>query len=229
MWDTAKHPDPLGSHLARIAPMLKFHMPRFAKPGLRGFKGYTDMGVFWDWGSLLQGDSAAVATALEAGATKEVAAAAFRTSSEVAAFHFALRQTMDLWFAHMGISVWLDTKVGEGSGRQYSYDESGWTTYECFSANLLHPLTFREVLWPPVIDLGDENMKKCKSEICGGYDCFTALGSQIRRTLPTGPDDFDQIMIGKHFTNGSDSEDVKALYRRISTRVLASHKKVRGR
>ena len=56
------------------------------------FEGFSEMGVFWDWGSLLQGDrerfEAAKAAALERGCSEEDASDAgwkdFRTPSEKA-------------------------------------------------------------------------------------------------------------------------------------------------
>ncbi len=63
-----------------------------APQAVASFLGFSEMGVFWDWGSLLQGDlerfEAAKAAALERGCSEEDASDAgwkdFRTPSEKA-------------------------------------------------------------------------------------------------------------------------------------------------
>eukprot|EP00966_Prymnesium_polylepis_P060846 1411252-Prymnesium_polylepis.1 len=41
---------------------------------------------------------------------------------------------MDLWYAHQGTTVYMLTKLPEGSERKVGNEESGWTTYERCSA-----------------------------------------------------------------------------------------------
>ncbi|CAK0880063.1 unnamed protein product, partial [Prorocentrum cordatum] len=54
-WETPEHPDPQGMHLAVIRKALKKQKKELQTQ--RGqFTGFSEVGVFWDWASLLQGD-----------------------------------------------------------------------------------------------------------------------------------------------------------------------------
>ena len=61
--------------------------------------------------------------------------------------------------------------------------------------------------WKLVLDLG-----------------VASSAEQQRRAWPVGPDDFDALVEGKVFTNGSDLDAVKALYRKMSVGQLGSIK-----
>ena len=54
-WDTAADPDPSGKQLATVAAKLKEEMAKYKEPK-DSFKGFTEMGIFWDWASLYQKD-----------------------------------------------------------------------------------------------------------------------------------------------------------------------------
>ena len=56
-----------------------------------------------------------------------------RSRAEVLSFGRALGD-MELWYAHQGTTVYMLTKLPEGSTREVGYSDSGWTTYERCSA-----------------------------------------------------------------------------------------------
>eukprot|EP00966_Prymnesium_polylepis_P317988 7345520-Prymnesium_polylepis.1 len=61
---------------------------------------------------------------------------------------------MDLWYAHQGTTVYMLTKLPEGSKRKVGYEESGWTTYERCSAEQIKKVSLDFVQWNLVLDLG---------------------------------------------------------------------------
>eukprot|EP00966_Prymnesium_polylepis_P041101 953838-Prymnesium_polylepis.1 len=109
------HPDPRGKQLATVAATLERQRPEF-KEKCASFKGFNEMGVFWDWGSIHQKDPAlfdpsetpeakpegpereAFVADLKAGRRFYGGAAyeASRSEEEKAAFRYALHETMDL-------------------------------------------------------------------------------------------------------------------------------------
>ena len=48
-WDTAPHPDPSGQQLATVSATLKKEKEKYAKANGKYFKGFTEMGVFWEY------------------------------------------------------------------------------------------------------------------------------------------------------------------------------------
>ena len=107
---------------------------------------------------------------------------------------------MDLWYAHQGTTVYMLTKLPEGSKRKVGYVDSGWTTYERCSAE--------HAEWKLVLDLGAEG------------------DSAEARNWPVGPDNFDAMIKSKTFTNGSDKDAVKALFRKMSINQLGGIEKL---
>jgi len=111
-WLTPAHPDPEGLQLATVVSVLERELPKYAR-AKDSFSGVQDMGIFWDWASLSQKDSALWApccggpTFVEPAERDQaqVLAAdryeASRTEEEKAGFHFALHETMDLWYSSM--------------------------------------------------------------------------------------------------------------------------------
>ena len=188
-WLTATHPDPQGQQLAIVAAALEREQVKYATAG-GSFKGFTEMGVFWDWVSLYQKD-----------------AEGKRTDEENLAFGYALHQTMDLWYAHQGTTVFLLTTLPKDSERKVGYADSGWTTYERCSAEQIKKFFLFDATWKLVLDLGDGQ-------------------SATQRNWPIGPDHFDALVETKKFTNGSDKEAVKALFRKMSSNQLGGIEKL---
>ena len=52
-WLTKSHPDPDGEQLRTVAAALEREATKY-KAIMPGGKGFTEMGIFWDWGSLHQ-------------------------------------------------------------------------------------------------------------------------------------------------------------------------------
>jgi len=207
-WDTREHPDPKGVQLNLVIDTLEAERNKYSRSS-GNFRGFTEMGVFWDWPSLLQGDPVkaeeAKNAALREGKSdedaEEAADQAKRTPAEKTAFKHALHKTMDLWYAHQATTVFLLTQHPQerGSTRECGYDQSGWTTYERCSTEQIKRVYRFNARWSAVADLGQ------------GAGA-TAAG----RGWPVGPDEFDRLIEGKTFTNGSDREAVKKIFRRMS-------------
>ncbi|CAK0874892.1 unnamed protein product, partial [Prorocentrum cordatum] len=142
-WDSREHPDPSGVQLSLVIDTLETERRNYST-AYGSFRGFSEMGGFWDWPSLLQGDpikaEEAKAAAWRQGKTgkdaQEAAHEAKRTPAEKAAFKHGLEETMDLWYAHQATTVLLLTQhPGErGSARECGYEQSGWTTHERCSA-----------------------------------------------------------------------------------------------
>jgi len=115
-----------------------------------------------------------------------------RSAAETEGFRYALHETMDLWYAHQGTTVYMLTKLPVGSSRKVGYADSGWTTYERCSAEQIKKFYMQYAKWSLVLDLG------------------VASEQQQQRGWPVGPDDFDVLVEDKVFTNGSDLGAVKA-------------------
>ena len=133
---------------------------------------------------------------------------ASRTPEEKASFGYALSETMDLWYAHQGTTVYMLTKLPADSTRTISYQESGWTTYERCSAEQIKKVYLYDAKWKLVLDLG----------VAEGDD------TSKQRNWPVGPDDFDELIESKTFTNGADKDAVKKLFRKMSVGQLGGIK-----
>ena len=215
-WDSREHPDPKGLQLKLIADTLEADSGKYAA------YGFKDMGVFWDWLSLFQGNranaEAAKEAALNEGKSEEEAKqakwAAFRTKTEKAAFDHALHKTMDLWYAHQGTTVFLLTQHPRerDSAREKGYEESGWPTYERCSSEQIKKVYRYHAQWPAVMDLGGGRREAPDDE----QEEERAVG----RRWPVGPDTFDNMIASRSFTNGADAEAVKTLFRDMSRAQL---------
>ena len=137
---------------------------------------------------------------------------ASRTAEEKEGFGKALHETMDLWYAHQGTTVYMLTVLPEGCARKVSYDDSGWTTYERCSAEQIKKVFLTGgAEWKLVLDLGTADP-----------------GEQTAaRRWPVGPDDFDKLIKAKQFTNGADEAAVAKLFRKMSKKQLGGVKELR--
>uniref|UniRef100_A0A6U7LBG0 Uncharacterized protein n=1 Tax=Haptolina brevifila TaxID=156173 RepID=A0A6U7LBG0_9EUKA len=152
-----------------------------------------------------------------------------RTNEQYASFQRALRNTMDLWYAHTMIVVYMLTTLPDGvevALRQY--DQRGWTTYERCLAELIKPVRpyfnnsqFEHgcYLWPMCVEV-------CAAE-GSGSNAHSYLHQVVRsRRVLTAPDQFDELVQAKEFTNGADKGMVADLYRKHASALLASTKKL---
>ena len=202
-WETAAHPDPRGKQLVTVATTLKREMGKYAK-------FFSEMGVFWDWAALSQRDPRLWTPACmkeDADLTPDEEQQkrkyeASRSEEETTGFKYALHETMDLWYAHQGTTVYMLTELPEGTTREVGYADSGWTTYERRSAEQIKKVYLYEAEWKLVLDLGAEDAEKS-------------------RNWPLDPGGFDALIDTKKFTNGADKEAVKTLFRKMSGMQLA--------
>ena len=104
------------------------------------------------------------------------------------------------------------TQLPSASARKCGYKDSGWTTYESCSAELVKKVFLWDAKWKLVLDLG----------VSGGEGAGEDAGERAakQRRWPYGPDAFDALIADKKFTNGADTEIVKQLYRTMSTAQL---------
>eukprot|EP00966_Prymnesium_polylepis_P254495 5880663-Prymnesium_polylepis.1 len=117
---------------------------------------------------------------------------------------------MDLWYAHQGTTVYMLTQLPAGSERAVGYAESGWTTYECCSAEQIKKAWLNDAEWKLVLDLG----------------AGEAEAQAAARNWPVGPDDFDLHIEAKKFTNGADKGSIKMLFRKMSINQLGGIKEL---
>ena len=202
-WETAAHPDPRGKQLVTVATTLKREMGKYAR-------FFSEMGVFWDWAALSQRDPRLWTPACmkeDADLTPDEEQQkrkyeASRSEEETTGFRYALHETMDLWYAHQGTTVYMLTELPEGTTREVGYADSGWTTYERRSAEQIKKVYLYEAKWKLVLDLGAEDAEKS-------------------RNWPLDPGGFDALIDTKKFTNGADKKAVKTLFRKMSVNQLA--------
>jgi hypothetical protein len=152
-WQSKSHPDPKGEQLRTVGAILERESSKYhaAAPGGVGF---SEMGVFWDWGSLMQPELS--------GEDK-----GSRKPAEQGLYDAAL-QEMDLWYGHEGTVVLMLTRRGGGEALRKSmprtqlrkkartYEASGWTTYEGTAARLKQFVRANRIMqaasWRLVID-----------------------------------------------------------------------------
>ena len=217
-WLTPSHPDPDGQQLEKVATALTIDKPKFAEGRKLSkristlFKGFQELGIFWDWASLMQKDPRLWTPAclvpesdLQEDSQEWREKQRYeksRSPSETASFHSALHETMDLWYSHQGTTVYMLTALPEASTREVGYNQSGWTTYERCSAEQIKKFFLVDAKWKLVANLGETE------------------GREGVRSWPVGPDDFDALLEEKVFTNGADRDSVKALFRKMSIAQL---------
>ena len=213
-WLTPQHPDPEGKQLAMVAAQLEREKAKYGTL-------FSEMGIFWDWLGIYQKDPMLFDRAETPDAKPEQERAKFvedlkarrkfyggeeyersRTDAQKVSFSVALHETMDLWYAHQGTTVYMLTRLPEGSTRKVGYSDSGWTTYERCSAEQIKKFFLFEAEWKLVLDLG------------------AGEGNEAQRNWPMGPDEFDTMVESKTFTNGADRDAVKSLFRKMSINQL---------
>ena len=215
-WLTPNHPDPECDQLRTVANALARDREAFEE------FGYSEMGVFWDWLSLHQRDDSLWKPYMyrpdeRLNQKQRLAKQRYynsRNEAETESIRYALTETMDLWYAHMGTTVYLLVELPwRYAGRRPDYDASGWTTYERCSAELVKDAFLDHAEWKLVQALTDNTP---------GRPTASAAHRRAvaKRRWPIGPDDFDKLVQSKTFTNGADQQAVSELYRRLATNLL---------
>ena len=222
VWLEASHPDRDGRQLQLMRERLqKLYGGRGLLGACRDY-GFADMGVFLDWASLYQKDPKQFDPKETPESKPEDERAAFiedlkarrkfyggeryeasRTDGggSKEAFGRALHHTMDLWYAHAGITVVLLTRLPEGTDTARSYESRGWTTFERCSAELGKSFRLITAKWKLVIDTANDD-------------------GEVQRRLPTVPKRMEELLKSRHFTNGADKAAVLQLYTKTTSAVL---------
>lgn len=228
-WLTPAHPDPDCDSLRVLCRYLREQRAAFAE------FGFPEVGVFMDWVSLWQRNTHLWRNFMYRPVSqltpKQVAALeayqSSRTPAENASFLAALKDTMDLWYAHHGTTVVLLTELPPRfEGRRPQYNDAGWTTYERCCAELIKEqhLDYAEWRLVQVLLQLSESRKEWAFAAAARRATSRRRSSvdprRLKRRWPVGPDDFEALVQQKTFTNGSDAEVVTALYRQLSTEIL---------
>jgi len=193
-WGTPQHPDPLGWTLEMLAnEMVTAQTVRVSHALVREddsrriSDGQThlhmlpsEVAVFYDYCSLCQKD--------EAG---------YRSPQEEAAFRRALA-TMQIWYAHLGTTVFLMTEVPAEYDTS-AYHDRGWPTFERLVSMIAKRATISA--WPMIVDVG------------------SGTGTS-HRLPPLTPEAFRSLLEATVFTNGADRDIVIDLYRQTCEAVL---------
>ena len=233
-WLEKSHPDREGKQLRLLCDRLR---KLYGGRGLLGAcqdYGFSDMGVFLDWGSgyqkdptlwrdwmedketfgLSEKDLLKMAVDSEQMAAERRAYEASCTQEQKDAFKRMLHNTMDLWYAHASVTVVLLTQLPDelpvGFDKSRTYSRRGWTTFERCSAELAKSFKLCAAKWKLVIDVADES---------GG----------AQRRLPTTPEQMEKLIADCQFTNGADRQEVIKLYKRTAVNVLSSIKELNYR
>ena len=189
IWLTREHPDPSGEQLRQVAEVL------FEQQIELYGTVFEDMGVFIDWSSLHQPDPA-TGTLLPA---------------ELDSRERALKNTMDIWFAHSCIATVFITRPPAGVDARPA-DERGWPTFERCASELVRPSKAcapgtDASRWSPGLQLWSLSVE------------VDDVGR--RRRPPTAPSAFRTLLSGKTFARHADQETALALFTRMSSNVLA--------
>jgi len=173
-WLTRDHPDPDGYHLRSFAPLLR-HFARHCKITV------DSLAIFLDWCSLPQKP---------------------RVKVEEVAYQRALR-SIDLWYAHWLVEVWLLTRVPDGAT---PYEDRGWPKFERALATLTSPPE-------STLDLG---------LLRGGWKSWGQVANdcQAQRRPPETPENFAADLINKAFSQREDESFVSEKYHEVFERAL---------
>ena len=216
---TRGHVDPEGTQLAALVRALESEQKRYL------LRGFTELGVVWPWASIPQRASGGIAL----GSGEEE-------------FWRAMRDTMDLWFAHDGIATILLSKLPAGVPTGYSAgaDEqntsrSGWPAFERFASEQEQKWQHWNARWDMVLDLSTpvaspvaEEEPPTSDESDGeASTAYFGLMSPARN-WPVGPDDFDVLAEELEFEDAKERALATELFRKSSISRLGTLKFLAG-
>ena len=222
-WLEGAHPDREGKQLKLMMQRLNGLCKGRGLIRAAADYGFSDMGVFIDWGSLHQKDPRLwkewmVCTddelrAKHDGQTYECmmeerrAYNQSRSATENEAFKRALTNTMDLWYGHTGTTVVLLTELPATLPSSFdtsrTYESRGWTTFERCSTELAKSYRTNAAKWKLVIDIRDQ-------------------GKEPQRRLPTTPEQMSELLEDRRFMNGADKDVVLQLYSKTACALLGT-------
>ncbi|KAL1511873.1 hypothetical protein AB1Y20_005157 [Prymnesium parvum] len=191
-WLTDTHPDPLGDHLAFIAPPLLSLLESYSRAHHAMFAPPSEVAVFWDYMSIFQ-------------ETLSV-----RTPAEQHSFSQSLASSAVL-FAHRDVSVWIQTTPPmhpPGDGRSpIGYFERGLCVWELHLTALLKDP--RRLLDIGQLYCGDHPPSFADFERDVRAYCIA------RRPPPVIPTRLDALLWNLAFSSALERETACALYAQI--------------
>lgn len=189
--------------------------------------GFTEMGVIWPWASFCQPRGSGELPC---------------TAAEEASYQYALGETMDLWFAHRGISaVLLDDPPASclpgyrsayesnTAGRQLGAERedarpSGWAAFARLAAEQQQKWHTWCVPWDMVHDLATPSPpvpEAVHAEVPPEEAPKAALPAPPRH-WPVGPAEFDQLCPVLGFDTAAECRLATSLFRKASTSTLGT-------
>jgi hypothetical protein len=210
-WRTKQHADPEGITINLVTNAIRQRWSNYARPKIPVDRecwygprvetyGFTDMGIFMDWGSLFQEPRD-------------------EGLGEVTAFKDSLK-AVNVWYAHQLVTCYLITEMPT-DGSILPYHERGWTSFE-YQLSWMVKICERSNVWPQVVDLGG----KFEVRDVNGYGNMQLVNTSAscRRPAPCTPDAFEEggEHGRKHFTAGADRGVVAKRFRETVEDVFTS-------
>jgi hypothetical protein len=210
-WRKKQHADPQGITINLVTNAMRQRWSKYTRPSIPAHQaswygprvqvqGFTDMGVFMDWGSLFQEPRD-------------------ERLGQVTAFKNSLK-SVNVWYTHQLVTCYLVTETPI-DGSTLPYHERGWTSFEYQLAWMIK-ICDRSNVWPQVVDLGGEFEVK---DVNGyGNMQVVNVSPSCRRPAPCTPNAFEEggEHRNKHFTNGADRNIVSKKFRETVEDALAS-------
>lgn len=214
-WETPEHPDPRGTLLEQLAPVLEWYTSERAfraqiAKSARGVQDYETFCVFIDFWSLYQG--------------------AERTPEQLAAFELSLG-SMDVWYGHVGTCTLCMTEMPPDWEVDRTYASRGWTFFE----RMVSSLGKKPAL---CLDGGrfgrrfnGSFARKSLAELqeqAEGNGRIDRAGSILEtlvqgfRTPPCTPEEFRARLAHKQFTKEADRDVVCSLFAKVCLAVLGA-------
>ena len=216
-WASKTHPDPDGSHLASLVPLLELLVSECDLIGAG-----CSFGLMWDWASLPQrghtlGNSSAEGED--------------RTPQQLARFRVGLAHINEWYAAPYTWTILLDTPLPASATNQVVYGNRGWCVFErrisCLATATRCEISIR--------DMREAGINP-RDDVTGGVFNLSnriALQKACHRPAPMPPDAFEayvraEVDAGRmSFTNGKDLTDVIIpQYRECFMRTLGASAKL---
>mmetsp|Transcript_50015 Transcript_50015/g.88097 ORF Transcript_50015/g.88097 Transcript_50015/m.88097 type:complete len:507 (+) Transcript_50015:76-1596(+) len=191
-WWTQDHPDPDGWQLRFLAPFIDAFLKDMQKEGAPTFAFYCS------WCSQWQKKGGA------------------RSPEHAESWERAVK-FMDLWYTHIYTRVWILPHVPNDAENPRPYKERGWPTWESACSLFLGGVK--------ALDLSLFDKQRARKKLPKAYKVSWRVVTEwcrCRVTVPLEPDEFDQEIAQKVFTQGQiDRDKVKNNYRQTYYRAIS--------